>query len=202
MTYLVTLAPSFEPLTVAEARAHLRLCCADEDTYLAHLITTAREYVEAIIGGPLGQQTREYLFPCFGCELDLPPNLLTVTSIEYIDTGGNTQTLDPASYHVDTASQPGKVTHVAAIPWPDIAAHTPNPIKVTVIAGYPSADAIPPASSTPCCCWSAPGTKTARMTASARSYTPSAWALSGCYPVTGCFNAGRQPQAPRRYPKA
>lgn len=143
MSYQVTVAPSFEPLSIAEVRAHTRLCCNDDDTYVLHLISTARELAESDIGSPLGAQTRDYTFQCFPCALILAPNLLTVESITYIDPDGVTQTLDPTAYQVDTVSQPGKVMHVADTPWPAIAVQTLNPITVTVTAGFASAALVP-----------------------------------------------------------
>lgn len=35
-----------EPITLAEAKNHLRVMCDDEDTYIETLITAARQYAE------------------------------------------------------------------------------------------------------------------------------------------------------------
>lgn len=43
----VTSAPAVEPVTVAQAKRHLRVDWPDDDEYIADLISTAREWVES-----------------------------------------------------------------------------------------------------------------------------------------------------------
>ncbi|MFB9951347.1 head-tail connector protein [Rhizobium puerariae] len=50
MTYVQTIPPSAEPLTLADVKAHLRLDGPDEDALLDSLISTAREHLEREIG--------------------------------------------------------------------------------------------------------------------------------------------------------
>jgi uncharacterized phiE125 gp8 family phage protein len=50
MALRLTSAPAAEPLTVAEAKAHLRIDSANEDTLLASLILTSRLHLETALG--------------------------------------------------------------------------------------------------------------------------------------------------------
>ena len=62
MTYVLITPPSAEPLTLAEARAHLRIDQHDEDALLLSLIRTARDHLERETGLCLiAQSWRLYL---------------------------------------------------------------------------------------------------------------------------------------------
>src|SRR5262249_39302763 len=57
--------PTGEPLTLAEAKAHLRLDVADDDTYVNTLITAARQYTEEVCWRGILAQTWELVLPGF-----------------------------------------------------------------------------------------------------------------------------------------
>jgi uncharacterized phiE125 gp8 family phage protein len=62
MTYALIAPPAAEALTLADAKAHLRLDAPDEDDLIASLIRTAREHLERTTGLCLMTQTwRLYL---------------------------------------------------------------------------------------------------------------------------------------------
>ena len=90
-------APAFEPLSLSEAKAHLRVDVADEDALITALITAARQYIEARTGRMLPQ--RNFVveldgFPDGGADIVLPfPPVTAVASVSYFDTLGATQTL-------------------------------------------------------------------------------------------------------------
>ena len=46
MALVMTAAPSVEPISLAEAKAHLRIDASDEDSLLTSLITAGRIFVE------------------------------------------------------------------------------------------------------------------------------------------------------------
>jgi uncharacterized phiE125 gp8 family phage protein len=72
------------------------------------------------------------------------PNLLTVTSITYVDGNGATQTLDSSAYVVDTSSLPGRVYPAYGTSWPANRCQ-PNAVTITYTAGYGSASSVPTA---------------------------------------------------------
>ena len=57
MTVLLITPPAIEPVTLDEAKAHMRLSGTDDDTYVAALITAARIQVETAIRRVLIDQT-------------------------------------------------------------------------------------------------------------------------------------------------
>src|SRR3972149_6244208 len=82
-------APTLEPITAAEAKAHMRITTSDDDTYIATLITVSRKMVENIINRALITQTWNYYLPYFPCEnyIEIPfGNLASVTSLTYTDS--------------------------------------------------------------------------------------------------------------------
>jgi len=73
----------------------------------------------------------------------LPP-LRSVTSITYVDTNGDTQTLSSALYTVDTASEPGRIVPVYQEVWPSTRGQI-DAVTVRFVCGYePGASASPP----------------------------------------------------------
>lgn len=57
MSLILTSAPEIEPVSLAEAKAHLRLDTATEDAVVASLITTSRLHIETALGLALVDQT-------------------------------------------------------------------------------------------------------------------------------------------------
>ena len=99
MLSLVT-APTVEPVTVAEAKAHLRLFHADDDAYLEDfVIPAARRYAETLTTRALLSQTWSLKLSGFpGGTLVLPhPPLSSITSVQYVDSAGTTQTWSESS---------------------------------------------------------------------------------------------------------
>ena len=63
--HLIT-PPDGEPITLAQAKAHLRVDNALDDTYINALITAARQYVEEVCWRGVLLQTWELVLPSFG----------------------------------------------------------------------------------------------------------------------------------------
>lgn len=106
----VTTPPATEPITLAEAKIHLRVGpdIIDEDLLITNLIVQAREYVEEATNRALITQTLEYTlddFPLDSQSIWLPKFPVTaVNSIKYLDEDAVEQTLDPSLFIVDTSS--------------------------------------------------------------------------------------------------
>ena len=140
--------PDLEPVSVDEAKLHLRLVTNDEDALVEAYITAAREYAEDFLGRALLTQTWELTTRKFPDNYDEPilvpkAPLQSLTSITYIDNNGASQVMDPTTYSVDTASEPGRIFSVWATPWPVIR-DVWNAVVVRFVAGYGgTADLVP-----------------------------------------------------------
>lgn len=145
--------PIEEPVTLGEVKAHLNLTLVDaaNDSYITSLISAARRQAEKISRRVFLNQTWEQYqdqFPgrdrdgvAYNRSIDhhcihvLRPPLQSVTSITYLDPGGNTQTMDPSTYIVDTGNEPGRISPKIGVSWPSTA-FLPKAVIVRFVAGF------------------------------------------------------------------
>ncbi|NSW92315.1 MAG: phage head-tail connector protein [Firmicutes bacterium] len=137
--------PSIEPITLEEAKAHIRVDGADEDILITSLITTAREYCESFQNRAYITQVWELIldaFPASPFNIPRPP-LQSVDSIKYTDSDGLETTFDSTNYIVDTDSEPGRVALATGIVWPSMTLKSIGGVKIRFTAGYGDAAAVP-----------------------------------------------------------
>ncbi len=131
--------PAIEPVTLEEAKAYLRVDLSDDDSLIAGLIQTAREYAESFQNRALCTQTWELWLDSWPSEdyikIALPP-LQSITSIKYYDTVNTEAIMPEADYLVDVISEPGRVALGYSQSWPTAALRTINGICITFDAGY------------------------------------------------------------------
>ena len=144
MSVRVITAPTTEPVTLTEAKLHLRVDHSTDDNLITALITAAREHVEHVTERSLITQTLELVVDAFpAAEIRLPrPKLISITSVKYDDADGVEQTMDAADYTTDTYSEPGWLFPVYGTDWPSTL-DAPNAVRVRYVAGYGSASAVP-----------------------------------------------------------
>lgn len=134
-----TSAPAVEPLSLDEAKLHLRVDIGDDNELITALIVAARQYVEGATNRALISQTWRLsldYWPYANC-IRLPkPPLQSVTSLVYLDEDGNQTTWDASNYIVDTDSEPGRLVLADDASWPSLTLYPSNPIRVTYVAGY------------------------------------------------------------------
>lgn len=138
--------PATEPITLAEAKAQCKVEHALDDDLITTLIQTYRERAEHETGRALITQTWELSLDAFPeAEIELPkPNVVSITSVTYLDSAGVLQTISGANYTLDAAAIPGWVLPAVNYTWPtsqDVA----NAVKVRFVAGYGAAAAVPAA---------------------------------------------------------
>ncbi len=133
-----TAPPAKEPLTLAQAKTHLRveLDETDEDDLINADIAAARASAETFMRRQLITATWELYLDAFPTEIQIPrPPLQGVNSIKYIDTDGAEQTLDSSVYTVDTKSMVGRVVLAYGESWPSTRVQIQSVI-VNYDAGY------------------------------------------------------------------
>lgn len=104
-------APAVEPVTLVEAKAHLRVTDSAEDSLINGLIKAAREEVEAAAGLALIRQDwRLYLdsWPPSGIVRLRRHPVQSVIQVTVYDAQGAPQTLVPASVNLDRATRPAR----------------------------------------------------------------------------------------------
>ena len=144
MFYKVTTKPTFEPVTVKEAKKHCRVLDNSEDSLIEDLIVAAREYAELITGSKLAEQTITAVcdkFPIIN-NLRLPVGpAISVTSLIYTDSKGtDTEFTD---FTLDSFSNPAKIVLNPNASWPSVDLHSVNPIKILYQAGNAETNDIP-----------------------------------------------------------
>jgi uncharacterized phiE125 gp8 family phage protein len=137
-------APLEHPVTLAEARQHLRVTTTAEDALILALIYAAVEHAETFTSRALITQTWELSIDTFsGSAIELPkPKLQSVTSVKYIDLDGATQTVPAADYQVDALTEPGRIKLVPTASWPSVKEQL-NAVTIRFVAGYGLAAAVP-----------------------------------------------------------
>lgn len=136
MGLTTTVRPVFEPLTITEAKDHLKLEHGVDDGLLAGYILAAREMVEDYTGRRLMQQTLVLTLDEFPSEIRLPVlPVASVTSIEYIDTDEQPQTLAPDKYQFVGDEDEAVIVPRKAVTWPNVWAER-EAVTVTFVAGY------------------------------------------------------------------
>jgi len=137
MPSVQTVAPSTTPISVAEAKQHLRVDHDSDNNYIASLISVATASVEQFLRKALITQTRRLdlcEFPSSEFVLDHPP-LVSVTSLDYTATSGATATVGSSVYDVDTSSVPGRVLLGSEQTWPTSIDDTWNAVRLTYVTG-------------------------------------------------------------------
>lgn len=144
MAHVLVTAPATEPVSLTEAKLHLRVDATDEDTLITALITAARQLVEEETWRALVTQTWDYVADDWpeGDALAMPrPPLQSVTSITYVDADGVTQTMPAADYIVDTYQH--RVVLADDADWPSDDLYPTSAVRVRYVAGYGAASAVP-----------------------------------------------------------
>lgn len=137
MPWWVKVPPTTEPITLQEAKTHLRVDTTDDDAYITSLITAAREKLEDYMGRAIMQQTLVYVRDKWpqGNEITLPGGrMLSLVSVTYKDATGASYTFGDAL--ADTESIPGRIVLAYGKSWPGDVLYPVNPIRIEYVAGY------------------------------------------------------------------
>ena len=150
----VSTAPTLEPHTTAEAKAHIRVDTSDDDTYIDSTKLGARIALEEELGLSFLTQTKKLRldgWPGSG-RIHLPRGpVRSVTGIVYTDVDGNQQTLSTSIYSVFNARATPDVFAAADVcyietaygqSFPSLRA-VPQNITITYLCGWLAGASIP-----------------------------------------------------------
>ncbi len=135
MTLFRTVEPAVEPVTLTEAKAHLRISHASEDELIAGLIKAARDEVEKATGAVLIDQSWRLALDCWprdGTATIVRHPVKEILSVTVFGADGEATLVDPGTYMLDSLSRPARL-HFETTPAP---ARIMNGIEIDFTAGY------------------------------------------------------------------
>lgn len=138
--------PLAEPVSLADAKNHLRVDASEEDAFIDSLALTARLQIEAAMGLALINQSWRLTLDCwpFDGTLSLPLRPLRgIGEIRIHDRDGNAAIVDPLVYSVDAVSTVGRLSPRSGY-WPQPGVGQ-NGIEIDFDAGFGATGADVPA---------------------------------------------------------
>lgn len=159
--------PAIEPVTLDEAKKHLRVDIDDDDDFISSLISAARVIAEALLRQTLIATTYDWYLDEFPASangyynrlvrqmgpgpnwlpngaaiLYLPkPPLVSVASVKYYDSTGTLETVDPSRYAVSTGIG-SRIQPVVGNVWPVVRPQIDG-VVIRYTAGLADASAVP-----------------------------------------------------------
>lgn len=135
------------PVSLAEAKEHLRVDHDADDALIVSLTRAAVEYAQNYTKRQFVQATFDYTLDAFpsGSALCLPRSpLVSVTSVSYIDTDGASQTFTTDDWTAKTDTIRGTVQLDYSKSWPNLRGDVDG-VTVRFIAGYADIASVPEA---------------------------------------------------------
>ena len=144
-----TSAPASTPVSLAEAKDHLRITTSDHDARITQAIAAATDWAQRYTRRQFVTASYSLTFDAFPCGLDaleLPRSpLVSVASVAYVDTAGNTQTLTAGDeYTVLITGVVGQIVPAYSKAWPNTRLQRDG-VTVVFTSGYGAASAVPEA---------------------------------------------------------
>lgn len=135
MNVVITDPPESEPLTLEEAKAHLRVTHGEEDEAIGALVTAARGICEGYTGLALVTRGISLYMDVWDRDIvELPqPPLQAVSAIRVYNAEGVPEIFPATSYAVDAHSRPGRIRMTGA---PPQAGRELSGIEIAYTAGF------------------------------------------------------------------
>ena len=153
MIITTTTAPAVEPVSLSEAKLHLKLATTEaeaaaytvEDAWLTRNLAAARTQAEQETGRRFITQTLTYYLNRWPDEryikVPYPPLQSAIVTYRLTDDDDYDETLSTAD--TDIVSEPGRIILQPSESWPSGTLYTDKPIKIVFICGYGLAVAVP-----------------------------------------------------------
>lgn len=149
LTPVRTVAPTETPVSLSDAKAHLRVEQDEtaDDALISALIAAATERLDGwsgILGRCMVTQTWRFDFPAFpaGDYLRLPMGKVQSLAVSYRDADGAAQTLSSALYRVTVDALGPVVALNDGETWPATETR-PEAVSVTAVLGYGVPEDVP-----------------------------------------------------------
>lgn len=131
----IVTAVAAEPITLSEAKAHLRVDGTADDAYITALITIARQATEHEAQRSFAPQTLRVRASEWGDGIELPRGPVNAVShVKYNDDGNVQQTLSSAAYYLDRTPLTPVVRRQYGYTWPTLHSRE-DTIEVQYTAG-------------------------------------------------------------------
>lgn len=144
MTLVYRSGPAEEPITLAEAKSHLRLETAADDPLVTSLMITARLHIEAALGLALTSQQWTLVLDAWPAKsiVEMPMRPVSAVTAVRVRAADGGQTVVPsASYVIDGAGVPPRLVPANGA-WP-APGRTVGGIEIDFTAGFGPAAAVP-----------------------------------------------------------
>lgn len=138
-------APATEPVTTAQAKAHLLVEHTDDDTYIDSLVAAARRFVESFTGRRLISATHTLYadrFPTDAIYLPVSP-VTAVTHVKYYDSSGTQQTWSADEYRADMTAEPARIFPRNTSTWPSTEEDNHQAVEVEYVCGWANQAGLP-----------------------------------------------------------
>ena len=147
MALVLTSGRAIESVTLAEAKAHMRIDGTAEDMLTSSLIITSRLHIEAALGLALITQGWSYFIDAWppARELNLPLRpVQSITAVRLYAADESVETLPADTYLLDGAGTPARLVRHGNLTWPK-PSRAANGIEIAFVAGYGDTAASVPA---------------------------------------------------------
>lgn len=141
----ITTDATAELVSLREVKEHCRIDASfqDDDTYLATLITVAREMAEQFTRRSLATKTLELILDDFPCQdyIELPRGpVQSLTSIKYKDSAGSETTWAATNYILNADIWTPIVSLTYGNTWPSFTPYPTGAVRVVYVAGFTAAN--------------------------------------------------------------
>lgn len=145
MINTVITPPSAEPVSLSEAKLHLRVENNLEDAFIGSLITAARQMAEHYTGRVFVNQTIQTATDEFSDPIVLPVSpVIAIVSVKYIDANGAEQTISSGNYVLHKDDQSPYIRPAYGTAWPSVRGQD-DAVRISYTAGYGAAADVPAA---------------------------------------------------------
>jgi uncharacterized phiE125 gp8 family phage protein len=152
--------PAEEPVSLGEAKLHLRVDVSEDDLLISALISAARQAAETLTGRQLVTARWRLVLDAFpgpsltsvpaGRTFTLPAHAIlvpkspvrSIVAVDYLDMNAVLQSMPAIDYATDFACEPARITPVFGKSWP-VTLPQIGAVSVTFDVGYGGAGDVP-----------------------------------------------------------